>query len=217
MSPKDKLLLVLRAAAGDPNARSLMRWKLTGADRRLHAHPLREDSLVYDVGGYLGDWTAAMLAKNPCEYHVFEPHPTAFGRLVERFSGNPAVHLHPFALGRGNGSVFLTSEAEGSSILPGQTGGSIEVRLVDICDHLSQDGRRVDLMKLNIEGAEFDLLETLLWSDLRDRVGAFLIQFHRGAPDASVRYRRIAEKLAETHRCVWCYPFLWELWRQKTP
>lgn len=215
MSPREKIRLIFLAVAGDANARSLLRWRLSNPDHLLYDHPLEGGGLVYDVGGYRGDWTAGMLARHDCEYHVFEPHPEAFAGLRTRFAGNPAVHLHQFALGRGSGMVSLSSDEEGSSIVAERGGASLEVRLVDARAHLERDGRRVDLMKLNIEGAEFDLLEELLWSASGEQVDALLVQFHQGAPDALPRYRRIAEKLARTHDCVWRYPFLWELWRRR--
>lgn len=214
MKHSDKLRLVFAALSGDTNARSLLRWKLLRPDRLLYDHPLREGLLVYDVGGYRGDWTAGMLARYSCEYHVFEPHPEAFRGLTKRFADLPSVKLHHFALGRGSGLVSLSSAAEGSSIISHRDAGSIEVRLVDACGHLRSEGRPVALMKLNIEGAEFDLLEELLWSDVRDSAGDFLVQFHKGPRDAKSRYERIARKLLETHRCIWRYPFLWELWRR---
>lgn len=216
MRNSDRFRLFFRAIAGDENARSLLRWRILRLDRLLFEHRLERRDLVYDIGGYRGDWTWGMLGKYSCEYHVFEPHPEAFHNLVERFAGNPDVTLHEFALGGSNGRVSLSSAAEGSSIVSHRSGDSIQVRLVDICQHLSNQSRQVALMKLNIEGAEFELLEKLLWSDVLDGSADFLIQFHLGAPDARRRYGKIADKLRETHRCVWRYPFLWELWRRKS-
>lgn len=216
MTLRQKISLILLALGGNANARSLIRWRLGRCDRLLHDHAVAPGSVIYDVGGYLGDWTAGMLAKHPCEYHVFEPHPEAFTELQSRFAGRPEVHLHEFALGRGNGRVALSSDEEGSSIVSPREGQTLEVRLVDACEFLREHGCRVALMKLNIEGAEYELLESLFWSDLRDRVGSLLVQFHSGTPDAMARYGAIEHKLRETHELAWRYPFLWELWRPKS-
>jgi hypothetical protein len=133
---------------------------------------------------------------------------------MERFSGRPEVHLHEFALGGANSVVSLSSAAEGSSIVSKRGFDSVEVAMVDIRQHLGKERNPVALMKVNIEGAEYDLLEQLLWSRESMFAGDFLVQFHLGPPDAKKRYERIARKLGETHRCVWRYAFLWELWRK---
>jgi FkbM family methyltransferase len=155
-----------------------------------------------------------MLSKYSCQYHIFEPHPDAFAKLMKRFADLPEVNLHEFALGGANGIVPLSCAEEGSSIISGRGANSIKVELIDVCERLRNERHPVALMKLNIEGAEFDLLEALLWSDARDLAGDLLVQFHAGSPEAEKRYRSIALKLRETHHCVWRYPFLWELWRR---
>ena len=212
MNNHDRLRIFFRAIAGDDNARSLLWWRLGRRDRLLFEHRLQQGDLVYDVGGYRGDWTWGMMGKYSCEYHVFEPHPEAFRNLAERFARHPDVTLHEFALGGANGRASLSSAAEGSSIVSNRSDRSIDVGLVDVCQHLSSDGRKVALMKLNIEGSEYDLLEKLLKSDMRYRVQSMLIQFHLQGPASKARYASIAESLTETHRLSWRYAFLWELW-----
>lgn len=216
MTLRQKFSLILLSLGGDANACSLIRWRLGRCDHLLYDHALAPGSVIYDVGGYRGDWTAGILAKHSCECHVFEPHPEAFKGLQSRFAGRPGVHLHEFALGRDNGRVALSSDEEGSSIVSPREGQTLEVQLVDVCEFLGEHGCRVALMKLNIEGAEYELLENLLWSSLRDRVGSLLIQFHSGAPDAMERYDAIEHELRKTHALAWRYPFLWELWRPKS-
>jgi FkbM family methyltransferase len=214
MKNSNRLRLFWHAATGDENARSVLRWKLFRADHLLHEHVLQRNSIVYDVGGYKGDWTWAMQKKYSCEFHVFEPHPEFFKYLSTRFLGLGGIKLHEVALGGESGSVSLSSAAEGSSIVTRRGLDAVEVKLVDVCQHLREDGRPVALIKLNIEGAEYDLLEQLLWSEESILAGDFLVQFHAGPPNAKQRYEKIARKLAETHRCAWRYAFLWELWRR---
>jgi FkbM family methyltransferase len=214
MKNAHRLRLFWHAVTGNKNARSVLRWKLLRADHLLYKHVLHPNALVYDVGGYKGDWTWAMREKYSCEFHVFEPHPEFFEHISTRFSGLGGIILHEVALGGESGSVSLSSAAEGSSIITGRGLDAVEVKLVDVCQHLRDDGRPVALLKLNIEGAEYDLLERLLWSDESVLAGDFLVQFHPGPPFAEQRYAQIARKLSETHRCVWRYAFLWELWRR---
>lgn len=214
MKNYERLQLIFNALSGDRNARSVLRWKFFRADYLLYNHVLQRNALVYDVGGYKGDWTWVMQGKYFCEFHVFEPHPESFKQLSTRFVGFEGVKLHEVALGGESGRASLSSAAESSSIVTRSGIDAVQVKLVDICQHLRDDGRSVALIKLNIEGAEYGLLEQLLWSEESILAEDFLVQFHAGPPNAKQRYEKIAKKLAETHCCVWRYAFLWELWRR---
>jgi FkbM family methyltransferase len=216
MTLPQKLRLLLLAVRGDDNARSLVRWMLKRPDHLLYEHRLRLGEVVYDVGGYRGDWTALMLPRYPCDYWVFEPHPEALQLLRPRFSGLPNVHLVEAALGQGDGQVALSSEHEGSSIVKGQTSNQVEVKLFDVTRFILDHDHRVALMKLNIEGAEYDLLESLLRGEAADRVDSVLVQFHAGSPAAARRYGDIAAQLSKDHLLQWRYPFLWELWSRRS-
>jgi hypothetical protein len=72
-------------------------------------------------------------------------------------------------------------------------------------------------MKINIEGAEYDLLERLDAASWLHRIGALSIQFHEWHPQAHRRRRRIRQMLRRTHDQVWCYGWVWELWAMRPP
>ena len=55
---------------------------------------------------------------------------------------------------------------------------------------------RVDFMKINIEGAEFPLLERMIECNLLRKVDCFLIQFHEWHPGAYKRRRKIRKALS---------------------
>jgi hypothetical protein len=71
---------------------------------------------------------------------------------------------------------------------------------------------KVDLMKINIAGAEFPLLDKMIRTGLMQRVDCFMIQFHEWHPDAYKKHVRIREELSKTHRLEWDYHFFWEKW-----
>lgn len=70
----------------------------------------------------------------------------------------------------------------------------------------------IDLAKINIEGGEYDLLPALADQGALCRIRRLLIQFHLFQPDFIAKRDVIRDKLAETHGCVWEYPFVWEEW-----
>jgi hypothetical protein len=67
-------------------------------------------------------------------------------------------------------------------------------------------------MKINIEGAEYCVLESLI--DNIEKIGGILVQFHK-IDFYQQRYDDIAEELSKTHNLKWRFPFVWEYWEQK--
>ncbi len=74
---------------------------------------------------------------------------------------------------------------------------------------------QVALLKINIEGGEYDLLERLLETGLVGQFQHLQVQFHRFVPDAEKRRDFIRTGLAHSHEERWCYPWVWESWTLK--
>lgn len=77
-------------------------------------------------------------------------------------------------------------------------------------------GKVVDLIKINIEGGEYDLLEHLLSSGMVKRFKNIQVQFHEDViPKAEARMRKIHDELSKTHRVTFQKIFIWENWEIK--
>jgi hypothetical protein len=100
---------------------------------------------------------------------------------------------------------------------PASAGRPVEkVRLRAFSDFLAETGLpKVDLLKINIEGGEFPLLEHLIASGLINKVIHLQIQFHDFFPDATARRERIRLLLTRTHVEQWNFPFIWESWKRR--
>jgi len=205
-------LYVLR----DPVLREAMRWRREQGDGRLRLdYPLDRDSIVFDVGGYLGDFAAQIQQRYGCRVFVFEPVRKFFDHCVQRFIDLPQVRCFNYGLSAVAGRFAITQEADGSSLTKASQSGPhewVEVRrFADVVEELGL--ARIDLLKLNIEGGEFDVLPHLIDSGLMQRVRFLQVQFHNFVPDAVNRRERIRERLRHTHDEMWNYPFVWESWR----
>ena len=75
--------------------------------------------------------------------------------------------------------------------------------------------KKISLLKINIEGAEFPLLKRMIETKLIDRFDDIMIQYHEFVPNANWQRFIINRKLKETHARVWNYPFIWEKWSRK--
>ena len=183
----------------------------------LHDVDISSDSVVVDVGAFTGGWAQHMVDRYDPIIYAFEPNPKSLAALHEKAASNPKLHPMPYGLGDEDLTVDFTLNGLGSSMCDERTDHSdlqrIKVEIAAI-DRVWKDLNlgRVDLIKINIEGAEFPLLDKMIKTDLIKEVDCFLIQFHEWHPGAYRKRRRIQAELSKTHRLEWDYHFIWEKW-----
>jgi FkbM family methyltransferase len=180
-------------------------------------------AVVLDIGAYEGEWSSRVLARadargqGDLRIHAFEPEPGAIEQYRRALGDEPRVELHPFGLAGRDSWLPLAVGGPGSSVYadPAAPGyfGSVQVELRDVAAVLSMLGTdRIDLVKINIEGGEFELLDRLHETGWLGRTGPVIVQFHEFAPGAHRARRRNRRQLSETHRCTWCHPWVYERW-----
>ncbi len=199
-----------------PAERRVRRWRRDRGDETLRLdYPLDAESTVVDLGGYEGTWSASIFSRYGCTIHVFEPVPAFAEEIETRFSGNFRVTVHACGLSDRTREETLTLDGDSSSLH--RTGGRTQrVQLRRAADFLSAQGLdHIHLMKINIEGEEYDLLDHLLDTDWIRRIDDLQVQFHDCLPDALERMHRIQERLQATQRPTWRYPLVWENWRHR--
>lgn len=212
------------ALALDPEPDGLPRYDLAaiGLDLRVIAAPMfavhtflleqyrhpeleeanvRAGDVVVDGGAFWGD-TALWLADQAGpdgRVVVFEPDPSARGILERNLRANPGhasrIEVRPEALWDSETSLDLTSQGAASTVRPGDG----EVRAVSL-DGLVRDGElpRVDFVKLDVEGAESNVLRGASGL-IRERPPRLAIAiYHR--PDDIVEIPRLLDGLAPTYR-----------------
>ncbi|WP_122074309.1 FkbM family methyltransferase [Pseudophaeobacter sp. EL27] len=202
-----------------PLHKAMKAWK---ADKASDSHLLTYDDLpdqpvVLDIGGYEGGWSDVVLATRPSAIiHVFEPHPEFAKELRHKFSDNSNITIHECAIGSKPGQLELSDSADASSAFGAKPGQTYTAEVRSVADFFAaSDLQEVDLVKINIEGGEYDLLPGLINDGLIDRIKRLQVQFHLFDPSWSLQRDAIREKLEATHACVWCYTFVWEEWRRK--
>jgi FkbM family methyltransferase len=190
-------------------------WVAARGDQTLRVdYPLVSSDIVLDVGGYQGDWAEAIISRYAPVVHVFEPVFTFAQAIRQRLGGK--IHLHPFGLAGNTREVFITLAQEGSSIIKGETDAKQErIQLVAARDVFMTLPSEIALMKINIEGAEYELLEHLLAESLLPRIRHLQIQFHDFVPDARARRQALRQALRATHVPTYNYPFIWEGWSRR--
>jgi FkbM family methyltransferase len=175
---------------------------------------LRPGDLAVDLGANRGDVTA-LLAATGADVVAFEPDPVTFDRLKARFEGTANVTLIHAAAGVGSGTVRLmradnfADNPEGASvkstILDGgrriDAGNSVEVALVDFPAWVrAQVAARgsIAFVKMDIEGAELDILERMDAQGLFAHIRGLVAETHeRKFKDLRLRYRALKAAIAE--------------------
>ena len=208
--------LAARLRVPTPGEERAASWYSTpGHSTRRFEYDLVQTSIIFDLGGYEGQFASDMYARYRCRVHVFEPIPEYAANIRRRFASNPDIEVHDFGLSDQDGTISLSvSENESSTFKSG--GPTVSARLVRAGDFLAERGiDRIDLLKVNIEGGEYDLLDHLIADRLIDRVSDLQVQFHDFVPDADARMTLIQDALARTHEPTYQFPYVWENWHRR--
>lgn len=176
-------------------------------------YPLTADSLVLDIGAYDGLFSRNIASLHGCRVLAFEPVKEHFIQAVCNTLQFPTVCAINAAVGSGGSFVNLgVSNNSSGAWSPSEV--RQEASVVKIIPLLKCLGT-VDVCKLNLEGGEYDILQTLVDSGLHLSVKNFQVQWHSNVPDWESRYKYITGALGLTHEQEWDSTFLWENWKLK--
>jgi len=107
-----------------------------------------------DIGGFDGDTAALFLSRLPTleQVHFFEPNPENHANARARLASFEGVEYYTFGLGKEEKNAFISHEGSASTISQNK-GTKVVVKRFD--DVMSAD---VDMLKIDIEGAEIEFL-----------------------------------------------------------
>ena len=185
--------------------------KINGNDTLLYDFPLNKDGVVYDIGGHKGDWAESVSNLYDCNIYIYEPVDAFYQALCRRFKPFPKVRVSNRAAYWCRSKQIIGVNGSSSGFFDNSPGE--EVDCVDIVEEIGPE--KIDLMKINIEGAEYNVLWRLLQADKIKDITNILIQFHDNVPDHSVIRQSIRLRLALTHQLIFDFPDVWECWRVK--
>ena len=167
--------------------------RILNAERDFHLAllDLKPGDITIDCGANVGLYTR-FLARSGATVHAFEPDPFAFDELRKNTSALPNVHLHQAAVGIADGEIELFRSTQfdkdplnrtvDSSIIPGQkhlsSANAVKVKLVSLPAFIARLGTLVSLLKMDIEGVEVEILETLIANKMSDQVLRAFVETH---------------------------------------
>lgn len=198
-------------------AERVISWFVDKGDETLRLdYDLDENSIIFDVGGYKGEFARDIFCKYGCNIHVFEPLQEFFDICAQRFIKNKKVQSYHFGLANRTFNTDIHISDNASSIFNVE-GVKTNIRLESICDFVSEKNiDSIDLIKINIEGGEYDLLDSLIENKLITKFKNIQVQFHDFViHNPRDRMEIIQKELIKTHELTYQYDFVWENWKLK--
>ncbi len=190
-------------------------WYSMDGDHSLRLqYPLDAHSIVFDLGGFRGDWANDIHHLYHPYIYIFEPVGEYATHIKRRFAGQDKIRVFPIGLGNENRQDKLFLNGNWSSTFRGDQSHATLVEFVKASNFITEHQiGMIDLMKINIEGGEYDLLEHLLDTGNITKIVNLQIQFHEFIPFAARRMARIQDRLSASHELTYQYEFMWENWR----
>lgn len=153
---------------------------------------IKSNEIAIDCGANIGDITNDM-AKQGGTVYAFEPNPYAFNVLKERFKSNKNVICINKGVWDRNSKMQLyfhkefnytnpVHRSESSSIFPTKSNidpsNSVDIEIIDLTEFIRGLKKRVKLLKMDIEGAEYDLLEKMISTDIHLNIDSIIVETH---------------------------------------
>lgn len=195
---------------------TVSRWLKDNGDVTLRLdYPLKEDSIVIDVGGYKGEWASEIVKLYNPYIFIFEPVPKHYQEVIKRFSLNSKIKVFNFGLSDKDEIKTMSLLDNGSSTYRSGK-NTIEAIFKDITFFLKEESlEKIDLIKINIEGGEYLLLQRMIEKKIVEKYQDIQVQFHNFYPNAELLRAEIRMSLEKSHYITYDYPFVWENWRKK--
>lgn len=186
------------------NEQSQSEWQSRNLEHLRYEYDLSSTDTVIDIGAYQGEWSREIYNRYRCNLILIEPGPWAngfeHGQVI-----NKAAWIYDGKLKFG-GVYYYSSSLEQPTH---------EYECFDINQLLFQYPE-IALVKLNIEGGEYKLLNHIMDAGLQRQIRNLQVQFHQiEGWDYEQWYDFITEWLEETHQVEWRWKFCWESWRRK--
>lgn len=151
--------------------------------------------VIIDAGGNIGMSAIWFRQTYPqCNLTVYEADPTLAGVLARNLAAAKisGVNVQNAAVWTEDGTVAFDNLGQDKGAV--SSTGAIQVRAIDLARHLPE---RVDLLKLDVEGAEYAIVEKLCRDGSIARVQNLVAEYHVRRPDldrflASLRLLREA-------------------------
>lgn len=177
---------------------------------------LRPGDLFLDCGANMGEVTGTLLPTG-ADFVCFEPDPFCFAELTRQFGDHDRVDLRNVALATkaGKAQFFRHQDFDADNRKTASTtmvagkknigygAASFEAKLIDfpaLVEKTLNDRGEITVLKMDVEGAELDIVDEMMRRDLFDGIRVSLIETHeKQIPPLRERIRAMKARVAERY------------------
>ncbi len=187
-----------------------------GLDNILNCININDASKVLDAGAYKGEFADEILKKFGSNLILYEPLETEFNYLEKKYQYNSKVELHNLAISNTDNYKFISLENNNSSLSDVEINNSIKIKCKNIINIFDKE-KSIDLIKMNIEGSEYEILNEIINKNYLTKCKYYLIQFHHKNNINLMKNKKIIEnKFSEMNfKKIFNYNYVWEVWELK--
>lgn len=199
-----------------------------GDDTYIFNHNIDKNSIVVDLGAYTGVWASRLNKYIQCKIYLLEPVEQFYKVLENKFNNNQNINYHQVGIGTEDKILFLSSDKikqDATRITysdknnnSNSTNGSNKIQIITLDNMMNYwDIKHIDLLQINIEGAEYDILENWLKTGIINKIKILQIQFHNFPEIENHVSRRKNIQLGlqkNGYKLKYCFQWVWEAWEK---
>jgi FkbM family methyltransferase len=151
--------------------------------------PIGKGWTIVDIGGGVGDFTLLAASSHPeNKVYAYEPTPGSYALLIQNTQLNQInnIHSYPNGVWSSDGEISIDTEVGepvqfiSRAVVEGETlpSGKVTVRCFSMASLFASNAiARCDLMKLDCEGAEYEILFKTP-DELLSRIDRIVMEYH---------------------------------------
>jgi len=176
---------------------------------------LDENSVIFDLGTYLGHSSIHFSNMYKSKIFTFEPFDRFFSQAKVNLTDYNNVNMFPFGLGNKNTHIMLSDDGDATSAVrsPNISENSKKCEIKDFFEFIQEHQiSNIDLLYVNIEGGEYDLLDYIYSKNFQLNIKYIIVQYHYPDPMHDRIIQNHYNILSSSHKCVFDYKYIWTKW-----
>lgn len=142
---------------------------------------INANDVVMDIGGNLGFFSYYAVCRGAQKVYCFEPSIECVKVIRDNFRF-PNLIIEEFAVSLTNGPVTFYYDTESSmqsSLYKSELGNGVTCQSVNLFDYIRLHNiEKIDFLKIDCEGSEYDIIESLPDEYLTNHIKKMFIEFH---------------------------------------